>query len=325
MVRVSEMGAAKEHNRLFWETVWVIYASLCGRLCQKPSLAIFFWLFLANPPPVPLRFPGRKGQPQKGRLNPASSTLLFSSRSICVWCWNNITQMAEKNGSEGRCPACRATYDKERILKITISTERLAKQDSQKVKMQKTKSKELELLKDLNNVRVIRRNLVYVAGIPVSLADEMVERRNSLDTKSQLEIRLQRFRYITFSKEDEALRCIEVDDGFSLNGSPLKASFGTTRYCHAWLKNMRCNNPDCLYVHDVCQQEDICTKDQVASTCARASSLTSGRLSYACVAQVDYPFIASNFAKKANEAGAQLPAHFQNVKVMWKYLQLEIA
>lgn len=30
------------------------------------------------------------------------------------------------------------------------------------------------------------------------------------------------FRYVTFSKEEEAIRCIQVVHGFVLNGSPLK-------------------------------------------------------------------------------------------------------
>ncbi|KAK8938610.1 hypothetical protein KSP39_PZI010961 [Platanthera zijinensis] len=44
--------------------------------------------------------------------------------------------------------------------------------------------------------------------------------------------------YVTFSKEEEAFRCIQVVNGYLLNGRPLKASFGTTRYCHSLLKNL---------------------------------------------------------------------------------------
>ncbi|URE10810.1 hypothetical protein MUK42_36881 [Musa troglodytarum] len=53
--------------------------------------------------------------------------------------------------------------------------------------------------------------------------------------------------------------------------------------------------------------------DALSPPTSWASTLTSGRLSYASVAQVDYPFIASNFVMKANDAGPQLPAHFRNV------------
>lgn len=80
-------------------------------------------------------------------------------------------------------------------------------------------------------------------------------------------------RYITFSKEEEAIRCIQSVHGFVLEGNFLRyshilswsltsstqalhlsiivfddhynyffcrASFGTAKYCHAWLRNMVC-------------------------------------------------------------------------------------
>ncbi|XP_074382889.1 uncharacterized protein LOC141724589 isoform X2 [Apium graveolens] len=44
--------------------------------------------------------------------------------------------------------------------------------------------------------------------------------------------------YITFSKEEEVIRCIQSVHGFVLEGNFLRASFGTAKYCHAWLRNM---------------------------------------------------------------------------------------
>ncbi|KAL5073275.1 hypothetical protein RYX36_012259 [Vicia faba] len=41
--------------------------------------------------------------------------------------------------------------------------------------------------------------------------------------------------YITYSKEEEAVRCIQNVHGFVLESRPLRACFGTTKYCHAWL------------------------------------------------------------------------------------------
>ncbi|XP_048598129.1 uncharacterized protein LOC125578995 [Brassica napus] len=41
------------------------------------------------------------------------------------------------------------------------------------------------------------------------------------------------------------------------------ACFGTTKYCHAWLRNVACVNPDCLYLHEVGSQEDNFTKDEI--------------------------------------------------------------
>jgi hypothetical protein len=34
-------------------------------------------------------------------------------------------------------------------------------------------------------------------------------------------------------------------------GKTIKACFGTTKYCNAFLKGVPCNNHDCLYLHDI--------------------------------------------------------------------------
>lgn len=49
----------------------------------------------------------------------------LSSLQICVWCWHHIMEMAEKDGTEGRCPACRTAYDKEKIVGMAAKCERL--------------------------------------------------------------------------------------------------------------------------------------------------------------------------------------------------------
>jgi len=43
---------------------------------------------------------------------------------ICVWCWHHIVDMAEKDQIEGRCPACRTPYDKEKIVGMTVNCDR---------------------------------------------------------------------------------------------------------------------------------------------------------------------------------------------------------
>jgi CCR4-NOT transcription complex subunit 4 len=40
-------------------------------------------------------------------------------------------------------------------------------------------------------------------------------------------------------------------------GKPVKATFGTTKYCNSFLKGVRCQNADCLYLHDI--GELMCT------------------------------------------------------------------
>ncbi|KAL1532793.1 RING-type E3 ubiquitin transferase [Salvia divinorum] len=206
---------------------------------------------------------------------------------ICVWCWHHIIDMAEKDAAEGRCPACRTIYEKEKIVAMQANCERsMSKVSNRKTKQPKAKPKANEVKKDLTNIRVIQRKMAYVIGLPLSLANEDVLLRNDYFgqygkvTKVSLSRTaggaIQQFVndtcsvYITYAKEEEALRCIQSVHGFVLEGRFLRASFGTAKYCHAWLKNMPCNNPACLYLHSIGADEDSFGKDEVAAVHTRS-------------------------------------------------------
>ncbi|CAN0874881.1 CCR4-NOT transcription complex subunit 4 [Linum grandiflorum] len=208
---------------------------------------------------------------------------------ICVWCWHHIMDMAEKDASEGRCPACRTPYDKEKIVG-TGPNERLVSEINERKKSQKSKTKPSEGRKQLSSVRVIQRNLVYIVGLPLNFADEdLLQRREYFGQYGKvLKVSMSRTAtgvvqqfpnntcsvYITYGKEDEAIRCIQSVHGFVLDGRSLKACFGTTKYCHAWLRNMPCTNSDCLYLHEVGSQEDSFTKDEIMSAYTRVQQIT---------------------------------------------------
>ncbi|CAM9969726.1 unnamed protein product [Ectocarpus fasciculatus] len=55
-------------------------------------------------------------------------------------------------------------------------------------------------------------------------------------------------------------------------GRTIRASFGTTKYCNSFLRNLPCNNPDCLYLHELGDEEDRFTKDEVQLGLARHGS-----------------------------------------------------
>ncbi|XP_018457202.2 uncharacterized protein LOC108828128 isoform X2 [Raphanus sativus] len=206
---------------------------------------------------------------------------------ICVWCWHHIVDMAEKDQIEGRCPACRTPYDKEKVVGMTVNCDSLASEGNmERKKVQKSKSKPSDGRKQLTSVRVIQRNLVYIVGLPLNLADEdllhhkeyfgqygKVLKASMSRTATGV---IQQFPnntcsvYITYAKEEEAVRCIQAVHGFILDGKSLKACFGTTKYCHAWLRNAACVNPDCLYLHEVGSQEDSFTKDEIISAHTRS-------------------------------------------------------
>ncbi|KAH9298946.1 hypothetical protein KI387_030628, partial [Taxus chinensis] len=204
---------------------------------------------------------------------------------VCVWCWHQITEMAEKDDLEGRCPACRMPYNKEKIVGMSPRCQRQIDVKSEKRhRSYKTKIKITEERNNLSNARVIQKNLVYVAGMPASLADEKtLECREFFGQYGQiLKVSIARSHsgsaqdsatgstvnvYITFVKEEEATCCIQAVNGYVLEGSLLRACYGATKYCYSWLKNVPCKNPDCLFLHNLGIEEDTFRKEEMASKC----------------------------------------------------------
>ncbi|KAF3556947.1 hypothetical protein F2Q69_00016858, partial [Brassica cretica] len=199
---------------------------------------------------------------------------------ICVWCWHQIIEMAEKDKTEGRCPACRTPYDKEKIVGMTASCESLVaelnndRKKSQKAAKPKAAS---EGRKDLTGVRVIQRNLVYVMSLPFDLADEdRFQRREYFGQYGKVvKVAMSRTQagdiqlfpndscsvYITYSKEEEAIRCIRSVHQFALDGRILK-------YGMFWdheVLSCVVKKHECLYLHEIGAPEDSFTKDETVS------------------------------------------------------------
>ncbi|KVI09741.1 Nucleotide-binding, alpha-beta plait [Cynara cardunculus var. scolymus] len=191
--------------------------------------------------------------------------------------------MAEKDATEGRCPACRTPYDKDRIVGLEANFQRVAANcSSRKQKQPKAKQKPNEGRKDLSNVRVIQREMAYIIGLPLSLADEdLLQQKDYFGQYGKVtKVSLSRTAggtvqqfvndtcsvYITYSKEEEAVQCIQSVHGYVLDG---RASFGTAKYCHAWLRNMPCNNIGCLYLHSIGAEVDSFGKDEIAAVHTR--------------------------------------------------------
>lgn len=138
----------------------------------------------------------------------------------------------------------------------------------------------------LQGVRIIQRNLVYVIGLAPHLADEnllrspklfgqygcikkiilnsspqLIEKVHSCCAYSFIFVFLSR--YITYSTSQEALLCIQAVDGCCLQGSQIRASFGTTKYCNYFLRGIRCTNTDCMYLHHMADTCDCFTKKEM--------------------------------------------------------------
>lgn len=57
-----------------------------------------------------------------------------------------------------------------------------------------------------------------------------------------------------------------------MDGRNIRASYGTSKYCSAFIKNVRCSNPECTYLHEMGDVEDTFTKQEI-----QAGYVTSGR------------------------------------------------
>ncbi len=126
----------------------------------------------------------------------------------------------------------------------------------------------------MHNYRVVQRNLVYVIGFPVAFSSEdvlkkaeyfgqygkigkVVVHRNQGASNPTVSV------YITFVHKEDAKACIQVLDGHWVEGHVLRASFGTTKYCNNFIRGVTCNNPECVYLHDLGDDDDRFTKEEI--------------------------------------------------------------
>jgi len=132
--------------------------------------------------------------------------------------------------------------------------------------------------KKFSDVRVIQRNLVYVTNLALSAAKEEILRRQEYFGRFGKIVKIVINRnhvysgpqgpsvsaYITYSSNGQAHSAIKAMDGTVADGRVLRASFGTTKYCTYFLRNIRCPNPDCMYLHDAGATADSFTKEDMA-------------------------------------------------------------
>lgn len=130
---------------------------------------------------------------------------------------------------------------------------------------------------NFSNIRVVQKNLVYIICIPQKYADESIlsrheffgqfgEIRKIVVNKRASVLESTASAYITYGCEDEARTCIQEVDESLLDGKILKCTYGTTKYCTFYLKNIICQNTDCMYLHESRPQKDLLTKDEMGSS-----------------------------------------------------------
>ncbi|KAJ1338297.1 CCR4-NOT transcription complex subunit 4 [Microdochium nivale] len=207
---------------------------------------------------------------------------------ICQFCFNNL-----KNNLNGLCPACRRPYDEKTIQWKVVTQEeeaefRLNIQKNQKKRATEQRQKEVqkreaekENRKNLVGVRVVQKNLVYVTGLtPTVREDELLKtlrkpeffgqygniQKISISNRKSAEGQPQSLGiYVTFEKKEDAARCIQAVNGSQNGDRVLKAQLGTTKYCSAWLRHEQCGNRQCMFLHELGDEEDSYTRQDLSS------------------------------------------------------------
>ncbi|CAZ83348.1 unnamed protein product [Tuber melanosporum] len=178
---------------------------------------------------------------------------------ICQFCYNNI-----KNNLNNLCPACRRPYDEKTIEWKGISAEEMRADQNKKNRQQNEKRKleaqkrEIDALnrKHLSGLRVIQKNLVYVTGLNPRIPEE--DLLQTLRGKSY------------FGQYGKIIKIVIRQWVSSQNGDrTLRATYGTTKYCSAYLRNEACPNKNCMFLHEPGEEADSYDRQQMSTFTVR--------------------------------------------------------
>jgi hypothetical protein len=177
---------------------------------------------------------------------------------VCLWCLSRLRTACEE-GQVPRCPACRTPYDESRFqLREELSDERLAEKErlreinrrkkerqlrQEQLERERQEQREYELAKRIRTMRqtfIVQRNLICIRGLHQSLWSEHTIRRSDMFGKTG---RIQRVLfvqgtgvYVEYADEVAATRAIQLYDGARWQGHEVHVSYGTVRYCEAFVQ-----------------------------------------------------------------------------------------
>lgn len=119
--------------------------------------------------------------------------------------------------------------------------------------------------KHLAGMRVVQKNLVYVTGLsPTSQEDQLLQTLRGDQYFGQygkiIKIVVSKAKdpsnpqsvgvYVTYERKEDAAGCIAAVDGSKNGDRTLRAQFGTTKYCSAYLRGENCTNRNCMFLHE---------------------------------------------------------------------------
>ncbi|GIZ39576.1 hypothetical protein CKM354_000295500 [Cercospora kikuchii] len=217
---------------------------------------------------------------------------------ICQFCYHNV-----KTNMNGLCPACRRPYNDADIEYKVITPEETAahkarqaqKQKKTQQALQKEKQKaEADNLsrKHLAGMRVVQKNLVYVTGLsPTSQEDQLLQTLRGDQYFGQygkiIKIVVSKAKdpshphsvgvYVTYERKEDAASCITAVDGSKNGDRTLRAQFGTTKYCSAYLRGENCTNRNCMFLHEPGEANESYSRADLSALNAGSSQQGSGR------------------------------------------------
>ena len=74
--------------------------------------------------------------------------------------------------------------------------------------------------------------------------------------------------YITYQRREDAARAIAAVDGTHFPGGSrdvMRASYGTTKYCMAFLRGVTCSDHSCMNLHEWGDEKDCFTKEDLTT------------------------------------------------------------
>jgi CCR4-NOT transcription complex subunit 4 len=203
----------------------------------------------------------------------------------------------------GLCPACRRRYRDEDIEYKAVTPEETAahkarqaqKQKKTQQALQKEKQKaEADNLsrKHLAGMRVVQKNLVYVTGLsPTTQEDQLLQTLRGDQYFGQygkiIKIVVSKAKdpshphsvgvYVTYERKEDAATCITAVDGSKNGDRTLRAQFGTTKYCSAYLRGEQCTNRNCMFLHEPGEANESYSRADLSALNAGSSQQGAAR------------------------------------------------
>ena len=138
-------------------------------------------------------------------------------------------------------------------------------------KMNTTELFEKNKIEYMRQLRIIKKNLIHIHGIPKSIAIiNLLKTEKYLGQYGKIIRFILSYKinqennkkfysaYITYSNELEAALAILCIDSLLIEGKIIRAFFGTTKYCNHFLNKSKCPNLEhCIYLHQLISDNDI--------------------------------------------------------------------